>query len=109
MPKLHYKITFSPVLSRTSLKLSFLEKELGRSKFPRFLSNYEELIELSMQVTSKSVVEYNLAEPNSENDYKSLVKRIWDTASEKSCSVRRQWRDFKERRGMFEVRKTDTQ
>lgn len=64
---------------------------------------------MSMQVTSKSVAEYNLAEPNSENDYKSLVKRIWDTASEKSCSVRRQWRDFKERRGMFEVRKTDTQ
>ena len=82
---------------------------MGRPKFPRFLSNYEELIELSMQVTSKSVVEYNLAEPHPENDYKSLVNRIWDTASEKSGSVRRQWRDFKERRGMFEVIKTDMQ
>lgn len=65
--------------------------------------NDQKLIELNVQVTTRPAVERTqLDRFNSEDDYEPLVQRIQDATSVKTYPVRKQRRDFKERREIFQ-------
>lgn len=65
--------------------------------------NDQKLIELNVQVTTRPAVERTqLDRFNSEDDYEPLVQRIQDATSVKTYPVRKQQRDFKERREIFQ-------